>query len=270
MSFTSTAKASFFAALLTLSSFSYADQVFLTSPANNSIIYPGCSVDIGFRVQYSDLAILAWVQLQILDANDNVLIENIDNSSRSTWDDTRSKNLTWSIPTGWAAGDYTLRAHGDAYYPCKENNVQAFCPLRLEDKETLRLRPLTKGQKCPPSVFSSTSLSAADDSSLSLDAKVVQANTAEVEKMVDGSDDEGTTGFSTPLKINVDPTVLELFEQNNAKNKGQDLAQLEHGESSSSAKKIDSGAAKGGMRSTSTHVALLSAAMAAALIALVV
>ncbi|KAG0202586.1 hypothetical protein BGX28_004932 [Mortierella sp. GBA30] len=39
-----------------------------------------------FRVQYSDLAMLKWVQLQVLAADNSILIENIDNSTREEWD----------------------------------------------------------------------------------------------------------------------------------------------------------------------------------------
>ncbi|KAG0255284.1 hypothetical protein BG011_005215 [Mortierella polycephala] len=215
-------------------------------------------MDIGFRVQYSDLAMLAWVQLQILDVNDNITVENIDNSSRTDWDDTRSKNLTWNVPSEWATNDYTLRAHGDAYFRCTKNNVATFCPLRLEDRETLHVRPLPEGQKCPSSVFSSsTSPSATANSTLNLDANITVPQ--EAEKTIDGTNEEGTTGFTTPLKLNMDPAVLN-----------QDLKQLEYEGSSLSVKKIDSGAAEGGMGSSSAPIALLSTVMTSTLIVLVV
>jgi len=46
----------------------------------------GCPVELGFRVQYSDLAMLGWVQLQVLAADNTVLIDALDNSTRESWD----------------------------------------------------------------------------------------------------------------------------------------------------------------------------------------
>jgi hypothetical protein len=46
----------------------------------------GCPIDIGFRVQYSDLAQLKWVQLQVLGTNNLLMIEGLDNSTRAQWD----------------------------------------------------------------------------------------------------------------------------------------------------------------------------------------
>lgn len=45
----------------------------------------GCPVDLGFRVQYSDLAMLKTVQLQILGADNSVLIDNLGSTSRTEW-----------------------------------------------------------------------------------------------------------------------------------------------------------------------------------------
>ncbi|KAF9088748.1 hypothetical protein BGX23_007126 [Mortierella sp. AD031] len=94
------------AAFLAISSISTADRVFLTNTA-------GCPVDIGFRVQYSDLAQLKWVQLQVLGA-DNSLIEGLDNSTQAQWDDKRTKTVTWTVPNDWPTGDYVIRAFGNA------------------------------------------------------------------------------------------------------------------------------------------------------------
>ncbi|KAF9909238.1 hypothetical protein EC991_008875 [Linnemannia zychae] len=113
-------------AYLSISSLCAADRVFLTNNANNTDIYPGCPIDIGFRVQYSDLAQLKWVQLQVLGADNSLMIEGLDNSTRAQWDDTRTKSVTWTVPNNWPPGDYIVRAFGNASYSCQH----AHSPLK--------------------------------------------------------------------------------------------------------------------------------------------
>ncbi|KAI7831683.1 hypothetical protein BC939DRAFT_147061 [Gamsiella multidivaricata] len=151
----STASISFasMAGLLSMLSFARADRVFWTLPANNSVAYPGCDLELGFRVQYSDIAMLSYVQLQVLDFQDNIVIENVDNSTRQEWDQHRAKNLTWSVPQDWSSGDYILRAFGGATYPCTENGQRKFCRLQLEDRQIIHLQPLPAGATCPVNAF---------------------------------------------------------------------------------------------------------------------
>ncbi|KAG0201312.1 hypothetical protein BGX33_010412 [Mortierella sp. NVP41] len=93
----------------------------------------GCPVDIGFRVQYSDLAQLKWVQLQVLGA-DNSLIEGLDNSTQAQWDDKRTKTVTWTVPNDWPTGDYVIRAFGNASYPCQLGTRGSIATLHLRTK----------------------------------------------------------------------------------------------------------------------------------------
>ncbi|KAF9213723.1 hypothetical protein BGZ59_004926 [Podila verticillata] len=75
------------AAIATLATVVSADKIFWTQPANNSDVYAGCPVVLGYRVQYSDLALLHWVQLQALSADGGtVLVDRIDYTTRETWD----------------------------------------------------------------------------------------------------------------------------------------------------------------------------------------
>ncbi|KAG0352254.1 hypothetical protein BGZ54_002878, partial [Gamsiella multidivaricata] len=112
-----------------------------------------CDLELGFRVQYSDIAMLSYVQLQVLDFQDNIVIENVDNSTRQEWDQHRAKNLTWSVPQDWSSGDYILRAFGGATYPCTENGQRKFCRLQLEDRQIIHLQPLPAGATCPVNAF---------------------------------------------------------------------------------------------------------------------
>ncbi|KAF9081186.1 hypothetical protein BGX23_001163, partial [Mortierella sp. AD031] len=63
-----------------------ADKVYLTLPQNNTKAIAGCDMDVGFRVQYSDLAMLQWVQLQVLKADQTIAVDKLDNSTRTEWD----------------------------------------------------------------------------------------------------------------------------------------------------------------------------------------
>ncbi|KAF9118260.1 hypothetical protein BGW39_001336, partial [Mortierella sp. 14UC] len=127
----STASALLVTGLLLLSTFSLADKVYMTMPQNNTnaiagelhniasrfqLFFTRCDMDVGFRVQYSDLAMLQWVQLQVLSADQTIVVDKLDNSTRMEWDDVRAKNITWSIPGDLAPGDYIIRAFGDALY----------------------------------------------------------------------------------------------------------------------------------------------------------
>ncbi|KAF9126597.1 hypothetical protein BGW39_006492 [Mortierella sp. 14UC] len=137
------------AAFLSISSLCTADRVFLTNNANSTDIYPGCPVDIGIRVQYSDLAQLKWVQLQVLGADSSFMIEGLDNSTRAQWDDTRTKSVTWTVPNDWPSGDYIVRAFGNASYPCQHGTRRGHCDFALEDRETFHLHSLAASQDCP-------------------------------------------------------------------------------------------------------------------------
>ncbi|KAF8939318.1 hypothetical protein BGZ47_008229 [Haplosporangium gracile] len=112
-------------------------------------IYPGCPVEIGFRVQYSDLAQLKWVQLQVLGADNSLMIEGLDNSTRVQWDDTRTKTVIWTVPNNWPPGDYIVRAFGNASYSCQNGTRREHCDFALEDRETFHLHPLAASQGCP-------------------------------------------------------------------------------------------------------------------------
>ncbi|KAG0305064.1 hypothetical protein BGZ97_001253 [Linnemannia gamsii] len=137
------------ASFLTIASTSTADRVFLTNKAEATDIYPGCPVDIGFRVQYSDLAQLKWVELQVLGADNSLMIEGLDNSTRAQWDDTRTKAVTWTVPNDWPPGDYIVRAFGNASYPCQHGTRRERCDFALEDRETFHLHPLAANEGCP-------------------------------------------------------------------------------------------------------------------------
>ncbi|KAF9341997.1 hypothetical protein BGZ91_003694 [Linnemannia elongata] len=136
-------------AFLAIASTSAADRVFLTNKADATDIYPGCPIDIGFRVQYSDLAQLKWVQLQVLGADNSLMIEGLDNSTRAQWDDTRAKTVTWTVPNNWPSGDYIVRAFGNASYPCQHGTRREHCDFALEDRGTFHLHPLAASQGCP-------------------------------------------------------------------------------------------------------------------------
>lgn len=51
----------------------------------------GCDMDVGFRVQYSDLAMLQWVQVQVLSADQTIVVDKLDNSTRTEWDGKKQK-----------------------------------------------------------------------------------------------------------------------------------------------------------------------------------
>ncbi|KAG9073169.1 hypothetical protein KI688_000956 [Linnemannia hyalina] len=138
------------ATILSISSIAQADRVFLTKPTDNTDIFAGCPVDLGFRVQYSDLAMLKTVQLQVLGADNSVLIDNLGVTSRTEWGETRMKDIPWTVPADWTPGDYIVRAFGDATYPCTQDGHHTRCSLVLEDRETVHLKPLDDGsQGCP-------------------------------------------------------------------------------------------------------------------------
>lgn len=66
-------------------SYTLLDRVFLEQPTNSTNIYPGCPITLGYRVQFSDMAMLRWVQLQLLDQTNDILVERIDNTTRAEW-----------------------------------------------------------------------------------------------------------------------------------------------------------------------------------------
>ncbi|KAK5829300.1 hypothetical protein F5H01DRAFT_374671 [Linnemannia elongata] len=185
------------AILLSVSSIAQADRVFLTKPTENTDIFAGCPVDLGFRVQYSDLAMLKTVQLQILGADNSVLIDNLGSTSRTEWGDTHMKDIPWMVPVDWTPGDYIVRAFGNATYPCIQDGLHARCSLVLEDRETVHLKSLDAGgQGCP--TITKTLIS--DDAQLSNstqssegEQEVVSSDPANTSNSQDKTDTPGTS-----------------------------------------------------------------------------
>ncbi|KAF9341043.1 hypothetical protein BGZ91_011203 [Linnemannia elongata] len=185
------------AILLSVSSIAQADRVFLTKPTENTDIFAGCPVDLGFRVQYSDLAMLKTVQLQILGADNSVLIDNLGYTSRTEWGDTHMKDIPWMVPADWTPGDYIVRAFGNATYPCIQDGLHARCSLVLEDRETVHLKSLDAGgQGCP--TITKTLIS--DDAQLSNSTQsseggqeVVSSDPANTSNSQDKTDTPGTS-----------------------------------------------------------------------------
>ncbi|KAF9940540.1 hypothetical protein BGZ65_006680 [Modicella reniformis] len=132
------------------------------------------------------MAMLNYVQLQVLDAKDKVLIDNLDNSTRSDWDDHRVKNLTWSVPTDWSLGRYTLRAFGNASYPCMgEDGRRKFCMMLLEDRQTIYLQQ-------PPSSSSSLSNEAGQQICTGSDTTTTTTTTTTTSKILAQQQDDGS------------------------------------------------------------------------------
>ncbi|KAF9362722.1 hypothetical protein BGX34_005611 [Mortierella sp. NVP85] len=196
----------------------------------------GCDIKLGFRVQYSDMAMLNNVQLQVLDAKDQVLLENLDNSTREEWDDVRAKNVTWSVPGNWPSGDYTLRAFGNASYPCTgDDGRRTFCLLMLEDRQILHLQQPMAGQtypdgtlpRSPSQPFSPPSSTTETESNEKL-GEMDKANDTDgldvdLELVLPLMDQE-------PMEIDLDPAVLNLTRENGGSNVDHDLLSKEDAE----------------------------------------
>ncbi|KAG9063405.1 hypothetical protein KI688_004287 [Linnemannia hyalina] len=188
------------AGLLTLSTLVRADKVYLTMPQNNTDAIAGCDMDLGFRVQYSDLAMLQWVQLQVLSADQTIVVDKLDNSTRTEWDDVRSKNITWSIPAELAPGDYILRAFGDAYYYCTENNIRTLCPLPLEDRRTIHVATPLKAGSDPSS------------SPLECPANLTPLSKPKTSSASSLSSSSASTTTTPMLHFIINPDVLNLLQ----------------------------------------------------------
>ncbi|KAG0296181.1 hypothetical protein BGZ96_010084 [Linnemannia gamsii] len=199
------------------------DKVYLTMPQNNTNATAGCDMDVGFRVQYSDLAMLQWVQLQVLNTDEDIVVDNLDNSTRTEWDDVRLKNITWSIPTDLTPGDYILRAFGDAVYYCTENGIRTLCPLPLEDRVTIHVAaPLQSGNdpassplECPANLTPISKPKTSSASSLLSPSSSSSSSSSSFE----------FTSASPILQFNIDPEVLKLLQSDDHLAKEQDQEQ---------------------------------------------
>ncbi|KAF9170482.1 hypothetical protein BGX21_004766, partial [Mortierella sp. AD011] len=177
-----------------------------------------CNLEIGFRVQFSDLAMLGYVQLQVVDSNNNVMVENIDNSTREDWNSSvHGKKITWSVPQDWPAGNYILRAFGNAYYSCKVNEKRTFCPLILEGRETIHVEHLAEDQSCPVATTSSTSSTSimsplspsSQSSSYSTSLATNSKDSITTSSKVGTSANVGEDGSQKPsIHIDVDSSIL--------------------------------------------------------------
>ncbi|KAG0089482.1 hypothetical protein BGZ93_005534 [Podila epicladia] len=183
------------------------DRVFLEQPTN-STVYPGCPFTLGYRVQFSDMAMLRWVQLQLLDHTNSVVVESVDNTTRAEWGDIRGKNVTWTMPLDWAPGDYIVRAFGNASYPCTQDGHRTMCDIALEDRETLHMLPLADSQGCPsgPKTTEDDNTTGASRTLTSQSGKVndkkTGANTAQ----------ETTQEAAEELRIVIDQAVVQWIQ----------------------------------------------------------
>ncbi|KAF9206623.1 hypothetical protein BGZ49_002145 [Haplosporangium sp. Z 27] len=181
-----------------------------------SFTQAGCDVNLGFRVQYSDMAMLGYVQLQVLDSENEVLVENIDNSTREDWDAVRAKNITWSVPQDWSAGDYIFRAFGEAYYSCKKDRKPSFCALQLEDRETIHVQHLMEEQDCPaiisPSLTHSTT---ASSSSLETPLPTTESkNSTDSASSTSQEELSPSKDGSPTITLNIGNAILNWMKQN--------------------------------------------------------
>ncbi|KAG0021331.1 hypothetical protein BGZ82_011352 [Podila clonocystis] len=177
-----------------------ADKIYWTQPLNNSDVYTGCPLALGYRIQYSDLAMLRWVQLQVLSPDgETVLADRIDNTTRDTWDaeNVRAKNVIWTIPGHWAPGPYILRAFGDSTYPCTKEGVRIMCVLELQDREIIQLKQLPAGATCD----------SVQNTTVSDSVPATESGTPKETVSTNG----GTTGYSTPMHIVLDPATLSVL-----------------------------------------------------------
>ncbi|KAF9384010.1 hypothetical protein CPB97_006024 [Podila verticillata] len=204
-------KKSIFATLLAMSHLVAAGKfhyrVILMQTGNSTNIYPGCPFTTGYRVQYSDMAMLRWVQLQLLDQANDILVERIDNTTRAEWGDARGKNLTWTVPSDWAPGDYIVRAFGNASYPCTQEGHRTMCSFPLEDRETLHLLPLAASQGCPSGSEMKEDNTAGASRTLTSnekdDKKISEANT---------TSPEPTTESPGELRIMIDQAAVQWIQ----------------------------------------------------------
>ncbi|KAG0297217.1 hypothetical protein BGZ96_007275 [Linnemannia gamsii] len=230
--------------ILSISSIAQADRVFLTKPTNNTDIFAGCPVDLGFSVRHSDLAVLKTVQLQVLGADNSVLINSLEYTSRVDWGDTHTRDIPWTVPVDWTPGDYIVRVFGTATYPCVQDGHNTHCSLVVEDRETVHLMPWNAGSQGCPSV---TKTLAGDDSQVSNsiqsseDERQMASNNPTTkdhpQDMIDattnsdnsgsrsdssrnnavtsnstGTEASGTEGSSTQLHILLNQATLELIQ----------------------------------------------------------
>ncbi|KAF9412901.1 hypothetical protein BGZ76_005122 [Entomortierella beljakovae] len=148
------------AVTLVSSSIVSADHVYITKPSDTTEIYSGCPVDLGYRVQYSDMAILKWVQLQLLQADKTVVIDKLDYATRDQWGESRTRSISWQVPADLTPGEYTLSAFGNATYPCNDfkSGRRNRCEFYLEDQKALNIHTLSADQKCPTDAITATTL----------------------------------------------------------------------------------------------------------------
>ncbi|KAF9558044.1 hypothetical protein EC968_007314 [Mortierella alpina] len=190
---------------------------------------------------------LEWVQLQLLAQDQSVLVDSIDFSTRESWDDTRKKEIQWTVPNDWPSGNYILRAFGNASYPCHIGRrpvpgEPVRCGFLLEDRIALRLDPSGKcppapetdinnpsvaapqeqlGQQSPnqqpPAGDSSNSYAKQNQDAMDKNLDLDETNNSDSDNMEDQYEDSesegnGEEGFSTGLEIVLDHSAVVLMQ----------------------------------------------------------
>jgi len=149
--------------------------------------------------------------------------------------DVRAKNVTWSVPDNWPSGDYTLRAFGNASYPCTgDDGRRTFCLLMLEDRQILHLQQPMAGQTCSDGTLPRSTSQPFSPSSTTTTEANSNENLSETDK-ANGDDDNDTDGLDVdlglvlplmdqePIEIDLDPAVLNLIRENGGSNVDHDL-----------------------------------------------
>ncbi|KAG0250278.1 hypothetical protein BG011_008513 [Mortierella polycephala] len=176
------------AIIAAFSSCTNADRVILTIPSNSKDIFQGCDMDVDFQVRSSDMARLNRVQMQVLSADNSVLIENLHSSTQADWDEAGQKcpealnnNVTTSVPVSreQSSSDSYAQQIVDAINKnlAISNGTVVESDIREDDGDVDNI--------------SDNGNETGDD---------------------DGSDNKGTEGLSTLLKIVLDQATLKRVQ----------------------------------------------------------
>lgn len=101
--------------------------------------------------------------------------------------------MTWTVPAHWAPDAYILRAFGNATYPCTEEGIRVFCVLELQDLRVVQLKQLPVDGTC-----ASVNTIASDPATEPGTPKTTVSTS------------DGTTGYSSPMHIVLDPAVFNV------------------------------------------------------------
>ncbi|KAH8553860.1 hypothetical protein BGW37DRAFT_482495 [Umbelopsis sp. PMI_123] len=129
-----------------------ADHITIESPPQDAHFDAAKNIEVRYRVQYQDMALLGSAATSLLYPNGTIAVGNFSSATHDDWNETRMVSFNWTIPQHISDGSYVLQVAGPAGYRCSKNNdgkapwTRCYLTLTSQVNITIGSEPGVKSQ----------------------------------------------------------------------------------------------------------------------------